>query len=328
MQKKNIEINLFFYTFIILFLIIWKTNSYIINDFEEAFLNSLINKDILISRDNFIFQGNEEDRKYFRRFNLFFFSYLYEKLIDFVININIKNIFIIYFHYSIISFALTGGIFFTLKCVQQVSKDNIFIIWIYILSIVSYILVVGKVNDGFSHFEFFLLSGCLLFSMKKKILLFILFSFFAIINRETGILACIIYFLLNEKNLKNLVISFIPIIFFVLLNIDFFTNYEFSYSKIILVSSDASRVNLINIFSLELKKFFGYLIYTLIIYCPIIFCLKNYKVFTNRNYNYLFFLFLFILNLGTFVGNIYPQLVIIPFLSIIFFGKKIKKINE
>ena len=102
MKKNNIEINLFFYSFMILFLIIWKTNSYLINDLEEAFLNSLINTDILASKDNFIFQGNEEDRKYFRRFNLFFFSYLYEKLANFFINISIKNIFVIYFHYSIL----------------------------------------------------------------------------------------------------------------------------------------------------------------------------------------------------------------------------------
>lgn len=324
MKKNNIEINLFLYSFIILFLIIWKTNSYIINDLEEAFLNSLINTDILASKDNFIFQGNEEDRKYFRRFNLFFFSYLYEKLSYFFVNINIESIFIIYLHYSIISFALTGGIFFTLKSVQQISKENIFFIWIYILSTVSYILVVGKVNDGFSHFEFFLLSGCLFFSMKKKNFLFILFSFFSIINRETGILASVIYFLLNEKNLKNIITSIFPIIFFIFLNIDFFINYEFNYSEIILVSSDPSRVNFINIFTLELEKFVGYLIYTLIIYCPILYCLKKYKIFFNKNYNYLFFLFLFILNIGTFVGNIYPQLVIIPFLSIIFFGKKLK----
>ena len=327
MQKNYIEINLFFYSFIILFLIIWKTNSYLINDLEEVFLNSLINTDILASKDNFIFQGNEEDRKYFRRFNLFFFSYLYEKLTNFFINISIKNIFVIYFHYSIISFALAGGIFFTLKCVQQISKENIFFVWIFILSTVSYILVVGKVNDSFSHFEFFLLSGCLLFSMKKENFLFILFSFFAIINRETGILACIIYFLLNKKNFKNLITSFIPIIFFIILNVDFFINYEFNYSKIILVSSDPSRVNFINIFSLELDKFVGYLVYTLIIYCPIIYSIKKYKVFTNKNYNYLFFLFLFVLNFGTFVGNIYPQMVIIPFLSIIFFGKKLKKLK-
>ncbi len=324
MLKNNTEINLFFYSFIILFLIIWKTNSYIINGLEEDFLNSLIYSNNLTSIDDFIFQGNEEDRKYFRRFQLFFFSHLYEKLTIFFNNINIKGIFVIYFYYSIISFSLTGGIFFSLKCVQQVSSDNIYSIWIYILSTVTYILVVGKLNDSFSHFEFFLLSGCLLFSIKRNIFLFILLSCFAIINRETGILASVIYLILNDKNFKNLITSFIPIIFFIIINIDFFINYNFSYSKIILVSSDISRITLINIFHLELDQFFGYLIYTLIIYCPLIYCLKKYNIFINRNFNYLFFLFLFVLNFGTFVGNIYPQLVIIPFLSIIFFGKKIK----
>ena len=324
MQKNIAEINLFFYSFIILFLIIWKTNSYIINGSEEDFLNSLIYSNNLTSIDNFIFQGNEEDRKYFRRFQLFLLSHLYEKLTIFFTNNNIKSIFVIYFYYSIISFVLTGGIFFTLKCVQEVSSDNIYSVWIYIFSTVTYILVVGKLNDNFSHFEFFLISGCLLFSIKRNIFLFIVLSCFAIINRETGILATVIYLILNDKNLKNLITSFVPIIFFIILNIDFFINYNFSYSKIILVSSDVSRITLINIFDLELDQFFGYLIYTLVIYCPLIYCLKKYNIFINKNFNYLFFLFLFVLNFGTFVGNIYPQLVIIPFLSIIFFGKKLR----
>ena len=76
--------------------------------------------------------------------------------------------------------------------------------------------------------------------------------------------------------------------------------------------------------SMDKKTSIGSLLYTLIVYCPLIYCLKDYKVFINKNHNYLFILYLLILNFGTFVGNLYPQLVIIPFLSLIFFGKKLK----
>ena len=76
MQKNIAEINLFFYSFIILFLIIWKTNSYIINGSEEDFLNSLIYSNNLTSIDNFIFQGNEEIENILEDFNYFPFTFV------------------------------------------------------------------------------------------------------------------------------------------------------------------------------------------------------------------------------------------------------------
>ena len=54
----------------------------------------------------------------------------------------------------------------------------------------------------------------------------------------------------------------------------------------------------------------------------IIGALKLYLDFINL------FLFLLVLNFGTFVGNIYPQLVMIPFLSLIFIEKKLKNTNS
>ncbi len=322
MKKTTSEINLFIFSFLVLFFIIWKTNTYLINGLEETYLRSLININILSPDYEFIFKGNEEDRKFFRKYHFYFLSYLYLKISHILLHFKLDNNLLIYFHYFLISFSLSGGIFFSLKCVEKISNENIHIIWIYILSTAAYILVVGGLYDEFSHFEFFFVSCCLYFSMNKKIIMFILFSFFAVINRETGVLTFFIYFLLNKKNFKNFVISILPIIFFLVSNVNFFLDYPFNFSKILLVSSDPT---LIDIFSMSKKTSIGSLLYTLIIYFPLIYCAKDYKIFTNINHNYLFLLYLFILNFGTFVGNLYPQLVIIPFLSLIFFGKKLKK---
>ncbi len=54
----------------------------------------------------------------------------------------------------------------------------------------------------------------------------------------------------------------------------------------------------------------------------------GYKIFINKWYSILFVIYFVVLNFGTFIGNIYPQLVIIPFLSIIFFEKKLISKNE
>lgn len=324
MKKKTSEIYLFIFSFLVLFFIIWKTNSYLINGLEETYLKSLINYNILSPDYEFLFQGNEEDRKFFRKYNIYFVSYLYLKISNILLYFKLDNNLLIYIHYSLISLSLSGGIFFTLKCIEKTCSQNIHTIWIYILSTATYIVVVGKVNDSFSHFEFFFVSACLYFAMHKKIIMFILFSFLAVANRETGILTFFIYFLINKKNLKTFSVSMVPIIFFLLLNFNFFIEYPYSFNKIIFVSSDISRPNLFDIFNLDLKKSIGYLCYTLIIYGPLIYCAIDYKIFINKNHNYLFFLFLLVLNFGTFVGNIYPQLVIIPFLSLIFFEKKLK----
>lgn len=319
MIKNSSKTNLFIFSFLVLFFVIWKTNTYLIIGIEEIYVKSLINTDILSPDYEFVFKGNEEDRKFFRKYHFYFLSYIYLKISHILTHLKLDNNLLLYFHYSLISFTISGGIFFSLKCVEKISNENIHIIWIYILSTAAYILVVGGLYDEFSHYEFFFVAGCLYFSMNKKISLFILFSFFAVINRETGILSFFIYFLLNKKNLKNFLISIFPIIFFLILNVSFIFEYPYNFSKILLVSSDPT---LVDILSMDKKTSIGSLLYTLIVYCPLIYCLKDYKVFINKNYNYLFILYLLILNFGTFVGNLYPHLVIIPFLSIIFFGKK------
>ena len=323
-MKKTSSIYLLIFSFLVLFFIIWKTNSYIINGTEELYLKGLIDYNILSPDYEFFFQGNEEDRKFFRYFGVYFKSYIYFKINFILVNLKLNTNLLIYVHYSLISLSLTGGIFFTLKCVEKICKQNIYTVWIYIISTVSYIIVVGKVNDSFSHYEFFFLSACLFFSMQKKIFFFLLFSVFAIFNRETGILASSIFFLLNQKNFKTLFISTLPLFFFLLFNYNFFIKYPYNINDILFVSSHLSRPNLIDIFDLDFKKSIGYLSYTLLIYCPLIYCFKDYKIFINKNHNYLFFLFLIIVMFGTFLGNIYPHLIIIPFMSVIFFEKKLK----
>ena len=330
MKINTVHINLFIFSFLVLFFIIWKTNIHLIIGVEEIYFKNLIkNINILSSDYEFIFQGSDEDRKFFRKYNSFLLSYFYSQISQILLHFNLDINLLIYFRYALISFTLSGGVFFTLKCVENISDVNTHIIWIYILSTVTYILVVGGIAEPFSHFEFFFISGCIYFSMNKKIIMFILFSIFAVANRETGILTFFIYFLLNKKNFKNFLISISPIVFFLLSNVNFFLEYPFNFSKILFVSSKPN-LTLFDIFDIDKKKSIGSLLYTLIIYFPIIYCAKQYKIFTNINHNFLFLLYLIVVNFGTWIGNIYPQLVIVPFLSLIFFGKRLKspaKIN-
>ena len=137
MDKNRSIIELQIFSFLILFFIIWKTNSYVINGSEEIFIKSLINIEVLYPDYEFQFQGNEEDRKYFRRFNVYFFAYLYDALNQFILNLKINNKFLIYFYYSIISLSLTGGIF-TIACVKKY-VTKIYILFGYIFYLLQFI---------------------------------------------------------------------------------------------------------------------------------------------------------------------------------------------
>ena len=113
------------------------------------------------------------------------------------------------------------GFFFTIACVKKICNENLYFVWIYILSTSIYILVVGKLNDGFSHFEF--LSLAFIFFYEKENISFFINEFFCnFLNRETGILTIFIYYFLNKKNYKDFIIFLVPIVFFFIVNINFF----------------------------------------------------------------------------------------------------------
>ena len=120
MKIKTSEIILFIFSFLVLFFIIWKTNIYLIIGVEEIYFKNLIkNINILSSDYEFIFQGSDEDRKFFRKYNSFLLSYFYSKISQILLHFNLDNNLLIYFRYALISFTLSGGVFFTLKCVEK-----------------------------------------------------------------------------------------------------------------------------------------------------------------------------------------------------------------
>lgn len=310
--------SIFVYTTLIFFFYIWKANSYLINGSEQQFIDSLL------SNYDFNFQNNEEDRKYFRRYGILFFKQYYLKINNLLNFLNLNQNYIIYSYYFTISLSLSGGIFFSIKSIQKIYNNNFYIVWISLLSLVLYIVAVGKVNDAFSHFDFFIISGCVYFALNKKKILFMLFVFLGIMNRETGIILGIIYFLLNRKNILNYFILIFPVVFFFIINHNLFNIYpsNFDLKNILFIKSDQSvRVSILNLYNLNLKKILGYLIYTSIIYLPIIYRINRVMILENKYFFLLMLIFFCITLFGTFLGNIYPHLIVVPFWGLFFFQK-------
>ena len=90
MKTSTLQINLFIFSFLVLFFIIWKTNIYLFLGIEEFYIKVLTqNINILSTDNNYIFAGHDEDRKFFRKYNLFLISYFYTQISNFLLYLNL-----------------------------------------------------------------------------------------------------------------------------------------------------------------------------------------------------------------------------------------------
>ena len=81
--------------------------------------------------------------------------------------------------------------------------------------------------EQFSIREMLAISGCIYFSLKRNLGLYLVFAIYGVLNRETGLLLTMIYPLINyKKNFYFIPILVLPSVFF-LFNYDLFFQKEF-----------------------------------------------------------------------------------------------------
>lgn len=74
---------------------------------------------------------------------------------------------------------------------------------------------------SYSIFETFFLSLALYSSKNKKIFLFFISCLFGILNRESGFIILLTWFIFNNDIIKNLIITLITTIIFLIINLDY-----------------------------------------------------------------------------------------------------------
>ena len=243
-------------------------------------------------------------------------SYLEAKIIEtFQKNLSPKIAYISYCFYLAFLFSLSFLI--CMLSIEIITKQKnfkssllcaaVFIFYLYPLNF--------QIQEQFSIREMVAISGCIYFSLKKNLGLYLIFAIYGVLNRETGLLLTLIYPLINYK--KNL--YFIPILIlpsvFILFNYDLILQKEFYNLDTWFVQPSIEARSIFVFYGVQ----YFYCLLRIIIYIlPTLLLL----IFTKpeRNFNllvFIFFVYFISLLLGTPITNIYPYIILLPIMLLI-----------
>ena len=172
-----------------------------------------------------------------------------------------------------------------------------------------------QVHDEFTIREVLAISGCIYFSLKRNLGLYLVFAIYGVLNRETGLLLMLIYPLINYK--KNL--YFIPILIlpsvFILFNYDLFFQKEFYKAHSWFATATIKEYTFLGFYGVQ----YFYSVLRIIIYIlPTILLLFFIK--PERNCNiliFIFFIYFIALLFGTPLANNYPYMILLPMMLLI-----------
>ena len=243
-------------------------------------------------------------------------SYLEAKIIEtFQKNLSPKIAYISYCFYLAFLFSLS--FLLCMLSIEIITKQKnfkssllcaaVFIFYLYPLNF--------QIQEHYSIREMLAISGCIYFSLKKNLGLYLIFAIYGVLNRETGLLLTLIYPLINYK--KNL--YFIPILIlpsvFILFNYDLILQKEFYNLDTWFVPPTIEARSIFGFYGVQ----YFYCLLRIIIYIlPTLVLLFFTK--SERNLNllvFIFFVYFISLFLGTPITNIYPYIILLPIMLLI-----------
>ena len=243
-------------------------------------------------------------------------SYLEAKIIEtFQKNLYPKIAYISYCFYLAFLFSLS--FLLCMLSIEIITKQKnfkssllcaaVFIFYLYPLNF--------QIQEEFSIREMLAISGCIYFSLKRNLGLYLIFAIYGVLNRETGLLLMLIYPLINYK--KNL--YFIPILIlpsvFILFNYDLILQKEFYNLDTWFVPPSIEARSIFGFYGVQ----YFYCLLRIIIYIlPTLVLLFFTK--PERNFNllvFIFFVYFISLLLGTPITNIYPYIILLPIMLLI-----------
>jgi hypothetical protein len=288
-------------------------NSEFKNNINEK-LTSNENYDLVINKDCEI-TGNMHDRDKVRWVKSYFLKNF------FVISNKFNSNFPYYANILLHSFL----IFLTLIFLDQsfnLKKKHI----IFYLLYISFIFQNYLGEYSYSIFEMFFASVALFASKRKNLILFLLITLLAVLNRESGFIILFTWLIYN-KNFKEFLVFFL-IIMTIFLLINFKTiNCMLNPTFFIPLIPQEGQVNFndfgsINIFSLTKLVFINYLIpFGIIFY-------NYYKLNIKNNYFILIVvIYLFTFLVATPAHHLAVRLIILPLIIFSFYSSERIKIN-
>ena len=172
-----------------------------------------------------------------------------------------------------------------------------------------------QIQEEHSIREVLAISGCIYFSLKRNLGLYLVFAIYGVLNRETGLLLTLIYPLINyKKNLYFIPILILPSVFF-LFNYDLFFQKEFYKAHSWFVAEATKEYTFLSFYGVQ----YFYCLLRIIIYIlPTLVLLFFTK--PERNFNllvFIFFVYFISLLLGAPITNIYPYIILLPIMLLI-----------
>ena len=172
-----------------------------------------------------------------------------------------------------------------------------------------------QVAEEYTIREVLAISGCIYFSLKRNLGLYLVFAIYGVLNRETGLLLTMIYPLINyKKNFYFIPILVLPSVFF-LFNYDLFFQKEFYKADSWCAIATIKGYTFLDFYGVQ----YFYNILRIIIYIlptlVLLFFIKR-----ERNFNllvFIFFVYFISLFLGTPITNIYPYIILLPIMLLI-----------
>ena len=172
-----------------------------------------------------------------------------------------------------------------------------------------------QLAEEFTIREVLAISGCIYFSLKRNLGLYLVFAIYGVLNRETGLLLTMIYPLINyKKNFYFIPILVLPSVFF-LFNYDLFFQKEFYKAHSWFATATIKEYTFLGFYGVQ----YFYSILRIIIYILptilLLFCTKP-----ERNLNlliFIFFIYFIALLFGTQLINIYAYIILLPMMLLI-----------
>lgn len=188
-----------------------------------------------------------------------------KKILNYFFSFSIFLILLVSFLFSLMSSCVMSK-----KKLSDLNEKNILIIFFTHISFLSLYSFREVQEIRFSVYEMLILSTCIYFSLKRLFSLYLITCILAVLNRESGIIFTLIWFILNsnftaqnkifsKNNIKNFIKSFsafiITILIFIYVNKDIF-NCGFIPQLFTHIANDNTRVLEQNLFSFRLLNSF------------------------------------------------------------------------
>ena len=325
------------------FLVLFFSFTFIFHNYGEQ----ITNNDYLISQENFSSYSQEQQKLFFERkkikienlklgvdrekgrvidpnkpsyesrhYTRWVVAQLDGKIIEtFQKYLSPKTSFILYSFYLALLFSLSFLLCFL--SIEIITKQKnfkssllcscVFLFYLYPLYF--------QVAEEYTIREVLAISGCIYFSLKRNLGLYLVFAIYGVLNRETGLLLTMIYPLINYK--KNF--YFIPILVlpsvFILFNYDLFFQKEFYKAHSWFATATIKEYTFLGFYGVQ----YFYSVLRIIIYILptilLLFCTKP-----ERNLNlliFIFFIYFIALLFGTPLTNNYPYMILLPMMLLI-----------